>query len=172
MEKEARYKEIIESNKDRIFRICCGYVRDQDERKDVYQEIIINIWRSLDAFRGQSQMSTWIYRIAVNTCLTYVRSETRRRKHIDPEASIAIDRIPQEDHDEREEETHRSIDQLYRCITTLPPVDRALVALYLEDVSSKESADILGITETNVRVKLHRIRKVLKGLLEEEAYGT
>jgi RNA polymerase sigma-70 factor, ECF subfamily len=172
MEKEARCKEIIESNKDRIFRICCGYVHDRDERKDVYQEIIINIWKSLDGFRAQSQMSTWIYRIAVNTCLSHLRSETRRHKHIDPEASIAIERIPQEDHDDRQEELRRSIDHLYRCINSLSPVDRALVALHLEDVSSRESAEILGITETNVRVKLHRIRKMLKGMLEEESHGT
>ena len=172
MEKESRYKEILETNRDRIFRICCGYVHDQDERKDVYQQILINIWNSLDTFREQSQVSTWIFRIAVNTCLSHLRTEKRRRRHFDPEASTQIDQIPQEDPDEAHEELLRSIDNLYLCISTLSPVDRALVALYLEDVSSKESAEILGISETNVRVKLYRIRKVLKGLLEEKAYGT
>ena len=172
MERESRYKEIIESNKDRIYRICCGYVHDQDERKDVYQEIIINVWKSLDGFRGESRVSTWIYTIAVNTCLSYLRSETRRRKHLDPASSANMDLIPEEEHDETREELLRSVDHLYRCINTLSPVDRALIALYLEDVSSRESAEILGISEANVRVKLHRIRKVLKGLLKEKAYGT
>jgi RNA polymerase sigma-70 factor, ECF subfamily len=172
MDKESRFKEIIESNKDRIFRICCGYVHDEDERKDVYQEIVINIWKSLDGFRGQSLVSTWIYKIAVNTCLGYLRTETRRRKYLDPESSKHLDLIPQEDHDETQEELHRSIDHMYRCISTLSPVDRALIALYLEDVSSKESAEILGMSEPNVRVRLHRIRKVLKSLLEEKVNGT
>jgi RNA polymerase sigma-70 factor, ECF subfamily len=172
MDRESRYREIIESNKDRIFRICCGYVHDPDEQKDVYQEIIINIWKSLDGFRNESKVSTWVYRIAVNTCLTYLRAETRRRKHLDPESSTNIDLVPQEEHDETEDEIHRSVEHLYRCINSLSPVDRALIALYLEDVSSKESADILGISEVNVRVKLHRIRKVLKSLLEESGNGT
>jgi RNA polymerase sigma factor (sigma-70 family) len=172
MDKESRYKEILESNKDRIFRICCGYVHDPDERNDVYQQVLINIWKSLDTFRDQSQISTWVFRIAVNTCLSHLRTEKRRRKHLDPEGSTQIEQIPQEAHDEEQEERLRSIDNLYLCISTLPPVDRTIVALYLEEVSSKESAEILGISEANVRVKLHRIRKVLKGMLEEKAYGT
>ena len=172
MDKESRYREIIEANKDRIFRICCGYVQGRDEQMDVYQETLINIWKSLETFRHQSQMSTWLYRIAVNTCLGHCRTEKRRRAHIDPEASAAIDQLPQEEEREEEEELHRSIDRLYWCIGRLSPVDRALVALDLEDVGSRESAEILGISEANVRVKLHRIRKVLKEMLEESSYGT
>lgn len=142
MDKASRYKQIIESHKDRIFRICCGYVHDRDERNDVYQEILLNIWKSLEGFRGQSQMSTWIYRIAFNTCLSHLRVEKRRLEQFDPEASAHIDLIPQEDHDEAHEDVHRTVDRLYSCITTLSPVDRALVALYLEDVSSRESAQV------------------------------
>lgn len=172
MDRESRYREIIETNKDRIFRICCGYVYDRDERKDVYQDILINIWKSLDGFRAQAQISTWIYRVAVNTCLGHLKSEKRRRNHIDAEASTNLDALPLEDQDGAHEDLHHSIDHLYRCINTLSSVDRALIALYLEDVSSKETADILGISEANVRVKLHRIRKALKGMLEEKAHGT
>jgi len=172
MDRESRYREIIETNKDRIFRICCGYVCDRDERKDVYQEILINIWKSLDGFRAQAQISTWIYRVAVNTCLGHLKSEKRRRNHIDAEASTDLDALPLEDQDETHEDLQHSIDHLYRCINTLSSIDRALIALYLEDVSSKETADILGISEANVRVKLHRIRKALKGMLEEKPHGT
>jgi RNA polymerase sigma factor (sigma-70 family) len=172
MDRESRYREIIEANKDRMFRICCGYVQGRDERQDVYQEILINIWRSLEGFRGQSEMSTWVYRISVNTCLSHLRTEKRRRAHIDPDASAGIDQLPQDNHGERDEDQHRSIDHLYRCIGRLSPVDRALIALHLEDVGSRETAEILGISEANVRVKLHRIRKVLKVMLEEGGYGT
>ncbi len=172
MEKESRYREIIEANRDRIFRICCSYVRDQDERMDVFQDIIINIWKSLETFRDESEVTTWVYRIAVNTCLTYLRTEKRRLKYYDSGASMTVDLIPQEEEDEGQEELHRSIEHMYKCISRLSPVDRALVALYLEDVGSKETAEILGISEVNVRVKLHRIRKALKSLMEEDAYGT
>ncbi|MCX6138072.1 MAG: RNA polymerase sigma factor [Ignavibacteriales bacterium] len=171
MEKETRYREIIKSNSDRIFRICCGYVHDKDERNDVYQEILINIWKSFDTFRSQSAISTWIYRITVNTCLSHLRTEQRRKKHIDLEASATIDLIPEANHEEAEEEM-RSLDQLYRCINILSPVDRALISLYLEDVGSKQSADILGISEVNIRVKLHRIRKALKEMMEENGNET
>jgi RNA polymerase sigma-70 factor (ECF subfamily) len=172
MDKESRFNEIIEANRDRIFRICCSYVRDPDERKDVFQEIIVNVWKSLDTFRAESQVTTWVYRVVVNTCLTHLRTEKRRLKHYDSEASTNIDLIPQEEQDERQEETHRSIEHMFRCINRLSPIDRALVALYLEDVSSRESAEILGISEVNIRVKLHRIRKELKRLMKEHAYGT
>jgi RNA polymerase sigma-70 factor (ECF subfamily) len=172
MDRESRYREILDSNKDRIFRLCCGYVGDRDERNDVYQEVLINIWKSLETFRDQAQMSTWVYRIAVNTCLSHLRTEKRRRGRIDNEASARIEMMPQEEQDENEDELHRSIERLYRCIATLCPVDRALVALYMEDVGSRESAEILGISEGNVRVKLHRIRKVLKSKLEENGHGT
>lgn len=172
MDKGSRYKQIIESSKDRIFRICCGYVRDEHERQDVFQEVLINIWKSLDAFRDMSQVSTWIHRIAVNTCLTHFRIEQRRRQHIDPEASKSIDLIAQEEDAGQTEEKYRSVDELYRCINMLAPIDRAIVALYLEDVCTKEIAETLGITDVNVRVKMHRIRKVLKDLLEEKPYGT
>lgn len=172
MDRESRYREVIETNKDRIFRICCGYVNDRDERKDVYQEILLNIWKSLDGFRAQAQISTWIYRVAVNTCLGHLKSERRRRNHIDTEASADLDAFPQEDQHETQEDLQQAIEHLYRCINTLSPVDRALITLHLEDVSSQEIADILGISEANVRVKLHRIRKALRGMLEENAHGT
>ena len=169
MEKESYYKEIIKLNRDRIYRICCGYVHNTDERNDVFQEIQINIWKSLDNFRGQASVSTWIYRITVNTCLSYLRTEQRRKRLIDRDASESIDLLTEENIEESEELKHL-LDRLYRRITTLSPIDRAVISLYLEDVSSKESAEILGISEANVRVKLHRIRKALKEM--EDGYET
>ncbi|HAP36259.1 MAG TPA: RNA polymerase subunit sigma-24 [Bacteroidetes bacterium] len=166
MEKESTYKEIIKLNRDRIYRICCGYVHNADERNDVFQEILINIWKSLDNFRGQAAVSTWIYRITVNTCLSYLRTEQRRNRHIDRDASETIDLLTEDNNEESEEQKHL-LDRLYRRIITLSPIDRAVISLYLEDVSTKESAEILGISEANVRVKLHRIRKALKEMEDD-----
>jgi RNA polymerase sigma-70 factor (ECF subfamily) len=172
MDKESIFKDIIEINKDRVFRICCGYIRNPDERKDIYQEVLINIWRSLDAFRNESQVSTWLYRITVNTCLGHLRCKNLRNKFIDHDISENIELIPSEENRENQDELHRAVEHMYKCISTLSPVDRTIVSLYLEEVGSKEIAEILGISDGNVRVRLHRIKKMLMELLQEKIHGT
>jgi Sigma-70 region 2/Domain of unknown function (DUF4177) len=78
MDKETRFTSLLEANKDRIYRLCLCYVRDADASKDVYQEVLFHLWKSLDSFEGRSQVSTWVYRVTVNTCLGYLRAEKRR----------------------------------------------------------------------------------------------
>jgi len=169
MDKESRFKAVVEQHNDRIYRLCLCYVRDPDERKDVYQEVLVNLWKSLDSFEGRSQMSTWVYRVTVNTCFGYLRSEKRRKKVFDDNPGVGIGDIA----DETAEPAHIETDiaRLYACISQLEPVDRALVSLYLEDIGTRETADILGISEGNVRVKLHRIRKSLKEIWERTNDG-
>lgn len=172
MDKESIFKDIIDINKDRIFRICCGYIRNPDERKDIYQEALINIWRSLDTFRNESQISTWLYRITVNTCLGHLRYKNQQKKYIDRDISENIDLIPSGEHNDTQEELRHNVKYMYECISKLSPVDRAIVSLYLEDVSSKEIGEVLGISDGNVRIRLHRIKKMLKDLLQEKIHGT
>ena len=172
MDKETRFKEAVESNRDRIFRICCCYVRDEDQRKDVFQDVLIHIWESLHSFEGRAHISTWIYRITVNTCLGYKRTEYRRRKVFDESANVDPETTPDIAGGAEGMDMDQEITRLYDCINQLQPIEKTLVSLYLEDLSTAEMADIVGISEGNVRVKLHRIKKALKEKLEGNGHGT
>ncbi|RJP62755.1 MAG: RNA polymerase sigma factor [Ignavibacteriales bacterium] len=170
MEKEVRYKQIIKDNQDRIFRICCCYIKDKDERKDVFQNTLINIWKGLDKFDGRAQISTWIYRITVNTSLAHLQSEKRRENIFQTEnksGNNLIEEFPAEELTDKEKE----ISKLYKCINKLSFVDRTLISLYLEDASTREMSEVLGISEINVRVKIHRVKKELKILMENDEDG-
>lgn len=172
MDKGSRFTLAVESNKDRIYRLCCCYVSKEDERKDVYQEVLIHIWRSLDKFEGRSDIGTWIYRITVNTCLGYLRGEERRKKVFDDASSVEDAEISDRIGEEDPAQTESDVQRLYACVAELQVVDKALISLYLEDLSTKEMADILEISEANVRVKLHRIKKTLKKMLEAKGHGS
>jgi RNA polymerase sigma factor (sigma-70 family) len=172
MSKESLYRSAIESNRDRIYRVCCCYVSDRVERNDVYQNVLVHIWQSLEKFEGKSDISTWIYRITVNTCLGFLRSERRRREIFDENIRTAETEMPDTSHGEEVGEIDSDIRHLYACIAKLPTLDRTLISLHLEELSTRQMADILGISEANVRVKLHRIKKALKDLWEEDEHGT
>jgi RNA polymerase sigma-70 factor, ECF subfamily len=168
-EKEAQFAAAIEQHRDALYRICCAYVRDEADRQDIYQELLIHIWKSLDAFRGQANLGTWLYRVGVNTCLGWLRREKRRSQMLERageerqvvEANSAAPPVPS-----REE----YLQQLYIRIAELPPVDRLLVSLYLEEMNTTQMAEVLGISEGNVRVKLHRIKNQLRETWEKESY--
>ena len=171
-DQETQFKAIIESHKDRIYRICCCYVRNDNERKDVFQDVLIHIWESLHTFEGRSEIGTWIYRITVNTCLGYLRTEKRRKRLFDETSRPAPDEIPDYAAGDGPQHTEDEVQHLYRCINELQPIDKALISLSLEEVSTKQMAEIIGISEVNVRVKLHRIKKNLKDTWERTQYGS
>jgi RNA polymerase sigma-70 factor (ECF subfamily) len=171
-EKEARFREAVASYRERISRVCRWYVSDPEDRKDVFQQILVNIWCSLDSFESRSQIGTWIYRIAVNTCLGHVRSQGRRRVIFDHRASVEAEAIPDPADEAVQVRMEADIRLLNECVAKLEPVNRALISLYLEDVPTKEIAEILGISEVNARVKLHRVRNSLKELMQRRGYGT
>lgn len=162
------YKDLITAQKDGLFRICCSYVSDSDERKDVFQEVLIHIWDGLKSFRGESQLSTWAYRVAVNTCLGWIRSEQRRNQRIVPTSREDLeDTVPA---NAPADDSVDELEHLYVCIASLRPVDRMLVALYLEDLGTAQIASLMGISESNVRVKIHRIKKELGQLWKDHGY--
>ncbi|MBN2354905.1 RNA polymerase sigma factor [candidate division KSB1 bacterium] len=169
MDKESKFKSVVEANQDRIYRICCSYIQDEQERQDVFQKILIHIWANLDSFKGKSQMSTYLYRIAINTCFGALRSKTTKQQ-LFQSISQPLDEIPDPICPEEAYLLQEDVRNLYSCIRTLDSLDRALIALYLEDVNTKEMAEILGISEVNIRVKLHRIKIRLKKLLENNGY--
>ncbi len=155
MTKTALDKEFVNMIKenDRIIYKVASFYADQDHPLgDLYQEIVINLWRSFASFRGDSKYSTWIYRVSLNTCISFMRRNKSKPVFVE----ITFD-IPQIDDGKRE-----NINELYRLINKLEKIERALVLLYLDDKSYKEIAEITGLTATNVATKLHRIKEKMK----------
>ena len=169
LDKETQFAAAVEQHRDALYRVCCAYVRDEADRQDLYQETLIHIWRSLDAFRGQSNLGTWMYRVAVNTCLGWLRREQRRSRMLErarEEQTFAPAVLEPDPATARAE----NVQQLYACIAHLAAVDRLLASLYLEEMATAEMAAVLGISEGNVRVKLHRIKNQLREMWEKENY--
>ena len=166
--KEQRFAQILAGNRDRIYLICCGYARVPDARKDIYQDVLMNLWRSLDSFQERSAPGTWVYRIALNTCLGHLRAEKRRTAKIDADVRVedAADMTDTAGGDAAD------VARMYRCIHHLKDEEKAVIMLYLEDLDARAMAGVLGVSEGAVRVKLHRARKTLQELWERLPYGT
>jgi len=165
---DERFTAIVAQHKDMLYRICCAYTQDPDARNDLFQEVLIRLWSGADSFRREARLTTWLYRVAVNACLTWVRGERRRTRrfvHTAPEEfeSVAAEAPAAPEMDEE-------LRRLYACIARLRPLDRLLVSLYLEESPAGDIAAALGISEGNVRVKLHRIKEELKTIWKEEGY--
>lgn len=149
--KETRFKELFDKNSKIIYHLCYGYTGDSDSANDLMQETFIKVWQNLDGFRNQSQISTWIYRIAINTCLSYLRVEKRK---VTDEISDFILENTAEPISEKEEQ----VALLYKCISQLEENERIIITLVLDEVPYPEIAEISGISEGNLRVKIHRIK--------------
>lgn len=163
--KEEIFRTIIRENKDKISGICRYYSSNEDDHNDMYQEVLINIWKSLENFRGDAQLSTWVYRVSVNTALGFAKKEIRRKKiFIRQDDERLRDLL---DYDEGQiPEKEIMLQSLENKINLLSVVDKIIITLVLESVSHKEIASVIGITEPNVRVKIHRIKNELKGMLK------
>lgn len=160
--KEEQFKRIVEENSDRIMRICRYYNSNPDDQKDMYQEILVNVWKSLDRFRGDSKESTWVYRIAVNTSLSFAGQAYQKMKlMIDRDVQNLHVLFDEEEHD-RKLKLEADLEALQAQLNTLSVIDKALISLVLEGLSTREIADVIGLTESNVRVKIHRIKQQLR----------
>ncbi len=160
-DREKKFRQLIAENHDRIYRICSYHSAGGEDCNDLYQQVLINIWQSLRNFRGDSKISTWIYRIAMNTSIDFIRAENRRlmkRNRFQTESAIFTQP------DERWEKLRKEkmLDELQTQINQLSIIDKLIMSLVMEEVGSKEIAEIVGITEGNVRVKIHRIKEYLK----------
>ncbi|HMS33393.1 MAG TPA: sigma-70 family RNA polymerase sigma factor [Ignavibacteria bacterium] len=145
------FEEIYNSYNQKIFRLCMSYSNDRDLAKDLTQETFIQVWMNLAKFRNESSIGTWIFRIASNICLRQIE---RSKKNITAVLPFQIEEITEESNDAK-------IAFLYKCINGLPETDRLIISLVLEEQPQKDIADILGISEGNVRVKIHRIKQLL-----------
>jgi len=160
MVRKNRFLELVEQNQDIVHKICGLYAVNTDDRKDLSQEIVCQLWKSYQSFRGDSKFTTWMYKVALNTALLNlrrnrfrVRTESLKEHHGD---------IPTETGDR---EKHGKISRLYEAINQLREFDRAIILLYLEQFSYRDIAEVIGISQANVSVRLVRIKKKLKELL-------
>ena len=159
-DKKNRFLEQVEQNQDVIHKICTLYAWNVDDRKDLSQEIVCQLWKSYPSFRGDSKFTTWMYRVALNTALLNVR---RNRHRVQTESlGTHHGNIPAE---VSNKEGYGKIGRLYKAISQLHQFDRAIVLLYLEQLSYRDISDVVGISESNVSVRLVRIKKKLKELL-------
>ncbi|MBN2773188.1 MAG: RNA polymerase sigma factor, partial [Prolixibacteraceae bacterium] len=150
---------------ERIRSICRYYNSNPEDQKDMYQEVLVNIWKSLDNFRGDSAISTWVYRVAVNTSLTFTGKAFRHMKLIVNSDTKNLNSFLDDENLKEKLEEETRLDKLQVELNQLSVIDKALISLMLEGLSMKEVADVIGITEPNVKVKIHRIKQQLKDKL-------
>ncbi|MBN2432564.1 MAG: sigma-70 family RNA polymerase sigma factor [Acidobacteria bacterium] len=156
-EREQRFGEIYLTMRDRLYRLCRGYLYEPAEAEDLFQEVMANIWHSLPRFRGEAGLGTWAYRVAVNTALLYNRQLIRRRPSWEPDMPVPVTPSP-------EDAASRTqlLDRLRRCISRLSGADRLLVSFLLEEMTYREMADILGISVNHVGVRINRVKRKLE----------
>jgi RNA polymerase sigma-70 factor, ECF subfamily len=160
------FLSILNENRGIIRKVCHLYGRDEAGKEDLYQEIVIQLWKSYSSFRGESKFSTWMYRIALNTAISDLRKQTRRVQLQFPEF------VPRDLADETDKTKEEQLKQMYAAIQQLSEVEKAVVMLYLEDKTYEEMEEVLGISNGNLRVKMNRIKDKLRTITKEEAYGT
>ena len=157
---EQEFLSVIREYEHVIYKVCYLYTTPNATLNDLYQEVVLNIWKAFPKFRRKCKILTWIYRIALNTCISFIRKE----KNI-PE----IVTLTQEaDRSEEDDETQAMLQQLYRMINRLGQLEKSIILLYLEEKSYEDISEITGLTVTNVATKLNRIKDKLKKMNKED----
>ena len=146
------FEDIYKSHWQKVFRLCMGYVNDVALAKDLAQETFVIVLNKLPEFRNESKIGTWIFRIASNTCLRQIERQKRYRKV----------QLPEYITEENDPEIETKTAFLYKSISELKEVDRIIISLELEDVDQEEIANIVGLSNSNVRVRIHRIKEKLQ----------
>ena len=164
------FQNIIETHNGILYKIGRSYTIEESDFKDLYQEMLIQIWKSLDIFKGDSKISTWIYRVALNTALVFKRKEKKnlRTDSIENLSFKIADDSPALYQQKQEKES--KIELLYKCIYQLKKEERAIILLHLEGKKYEEIAEIIGLTTNHVGVKIKRIKDRLQKLLQANHY--
>ncbi len=157
-DRTANFLVVVEDNKGILFKVANSYCRNIEDRKDLVQEIILQLWKSFDNYNEKFKLSTWIYRISLNVAISFYRKENRRKRISNSLTTAIFDFSETEITDEKE--TNLGI--LNQIISELNDLNKALMLLYLEEKSYKEISEIIGITETNVATKIGRIKSKIK----------
>jgi RNA polymerase sigma factor (sigma-70 family) len=156
-EAEKEFKRQIEAHELLLLKICRIYAYTDADRQDLFQEIVIRLWKAYPNFKGHSKLSTWLYRVAINTAISGLRKKKNFIQHYEPAAMPELANAQPEEYDEEER-----LKQLYHAIEQLNAVEKAIVMLYMEDRSYEEMEEIIGLSQGNLRVKMNRIKEKLR----------
>lgn len=168
-DKAEQFKQLVEEQQERIRGVCRYFFRNEADQQDLFQEILINTWNGLDTFRGDAKPGTWMYRIAMNTALGFA-GKARKRMQFSVSLEPPALQTFSEETEPSGEENEGMLNALENRINQLSVIDKVLVSLMLQELSYREIADIVGITEPNVRVKIHRIKSELKQSMKYESH--
>jgi len=166
---ESLFQSWLVEHSGAVLKVARAYTLTTEECQDLAQEILLQVWRSLPQFQGRASAATWFYRVALNTALGWHRQEKHRRTRQRP--VLEIENLTAAGSDSAQQAVQReAVERLYAAIRQLPKTDAALVLLYLDDLSYRQMAEVLGISESNVGVKLNRAKKALSDLMREEPH--
>ncbi|MEM9921210.1 MAG: RNA polymerase sigma factor [Bacteroidota bacterium] len=164
-ELESAFLKGLEENKQKLLRICSTYTSDQEEKKDLFQEVLVNIWKSMASFKGNCSLSTWMYRITLNVCINMQTKLTKEKRQFRNMDSVKMSQYKESSSTEEESPL---LMYLRSCIKTMNDANKAVITLYLEELPYKEIAAVTGLTENHVAVKIKRIKKKLLNCINEK----
>ena len=159
--RQQRYTELLQRYNRVVVKVCYIYASENAPFDDLYQEVCINLWQGLDSFRGEASLSTWIYRTAINTCITWLRRNNRHSMSFSLDTAADL---PYTDEGEFDAERYRQFQQM---LARLEPLEKAIITLWLDEHSYDEISKISGLSKSNVAVRLHRIKEKLMNLGRE-----
>lgn len=158
---EQEFMQIVKEYERVIYKVCYLYMSPQATLNDMFQEVLLNLWKAYPKFRGDCKISTWIYRIALNTCISFTRKEKNMPEFVTLNDETNV-------HSMEKDPLNDMLKKLYRLINKLGQMDKSLILLYLEEKSYDEIAEITGLTTTNVATKISRIKDKLKKMKKED----
>ncbi len=161
MKKEEQFNQIFQEHYPKVFRLCKGYFNgDEYFADDATQEVFIKVWEKLEQFRNESSISTWIFRITVNTCLLYLRKEKTKKE-------VSTDSFPILQIDDYSEEKEVKLKKMYECIQKLDETGKMIILMVLEGIDYDKISEVVGISEETLRVRIHRIKKSLTQCIQQ-----
>lgn len=159
-ELEQEFVTLLEGNQNILHKICRLYTSDLNSHQDLFQEMVIQLWRSFPKYRGEAKFSTWAYRVSLNTAISMYRGSLKKVTTVSWDNSLANIR-----YEEYNDQKDQQLNWLYNAVRQLNDIDKALVYLYLEDKDYQEISETLGISVINARVKMNRIKTKLKEMI-------
>jgi RNA polymerase sigma factor (sigma-70 family) len=161
--KEQKFEQIYEQSKDKVYRLCLGFMGNKTDADDLFQEVLIKVWNNLDTFRNESNIDTWVYRITTNTALLTLNKRNKLHKK---EIVYQPKTLHYEMENSNSNEKEREVKELYKAISLLKEIDRIIIGLLLENCSYYDISSITGLKISNVGVRINRIKKTLSKKLK------
>jgi len=162
---ETIFLQMINQHKGILYKICRIYQEDEDDRHDLLQEMILQLWLAYDSFRGESKLSSWIYRVALNTAIVFFKKQKRR-----PDSEQLPDNFEPVDESGATGQKEEQLAVFYKAVQQLEKIEKAVIYLYMENQPYEDIAATLGITEGNLRVRINRIKNKLKDIIKKMNY--